>query len=68
MSTIDRPNERIRGGVLYVKGTITVDLVQREPTLLVWEGIYHDNESNGSKLARKLPEDVKNLLAKYPPR
>jgi hypothetical protein len=57
-----------RGGVLYAQGTVTVDLVRRDPKLLVWEGIYHDDESNGSKLAQSLPSDVKKLLSKYPPR
>lgn len=68
LSTADRPSERLRGGVLYAQGTVTVDLVRRDPKLLVWEGIYHDDESNGSKLAQSLPSDVKKLLSKYPPR
>jgi len=68
LSTADRPSERLRGGVLFAQGTVTVDLVRRDPVLLVWKGIYHDDESNGSALARKLPTDVKNLLAKYPPK
>jgi hypothetical protein len=68
VSTIDRPSERLHGGVLYVQGTVTVDLVRRDPRLLIWEGIYHDDESNGSKLAQSLPSDVKKLLSKYPPK
>jgi hypothetical protein len=68
LSTADRPSERLRGGVLYAQGTVTVDLVRREPKLLVWEGVYHDDESNGSKLAQSLPSDVKKLLSKYPPK
>jgi hypothetical protein len=67
-STADRPSERLRGGVLYAQGTVTVDLIRREPKLLVWEGIYHDDEDNGSKLAQSLPSDVKKLLSKYPPK
>jgi len=68
VSTTDRASDRIRGGDLYARGAITVDLVSREPKLLVWEGIYHDDESNGSKLAQKLPSDLKKLLSKYPPK
>ena len=68
VSTADRPSERLHGGVLYAKGTVTVDLVRREPKVLVWEGIYHDDESNGSKLAQSLPSDIKKLLSKYPPK
>ena len=68
VSTADRPSERLRGGVLYAQGSVTVDLVRRDPKLLVWEGIYHDDESNGSKLAQSLPSDVKKLLSKYPPK
>jgi hypothetical protein len=45
-----------------------LDLVRRDPKLLIWEGIYHDDESNGSKLAQSLPSDVKKLLSKYPPK
>lgn len=68
VSTADRPSERLRGGVLYAQGTVTVDLVRRDPKLLVWEGIYHDDESNGPKLAQSLPSKVKKLLSKYPPK
>jgi len=68
VSTADEPNRRFRGGDLYIEGTVTVDLVRREPSLLVWEGIYHENEDNGSKYAQKLPADVKKLLRKYPPK
>jgi len=68
VSTADEPNRRLRGGDLYVEGTVTVDLVRREPSLLVWEGIFHENEINGSKFAQQLPADVKKLLTKYPPK
>ena len=68
LSTADQPSQRLRGGDLYVEGTVTLDLVRREPSLLVWEGIFHDTEDNGSKLAQKFPKDVKKLLSKYPPK
>ena len=68
LSTADQPSRRLRGGYLYAEGSVTVDLVRREPSLLVWEGIFRDTEDNGSKLAQKLPKDVKKLLAKYPPK
>jgi len=68
VSTADRPSERLHGGVLYAQGTVTVDLVRRDPKLLIWEGIYHDDEGNGSKLAQSLPSDIKKLLSKFPPK
>ncbi len=49
VSTADRPSERLRGGILYAQGTVTVDLVRRDPRLLVWEGIYHDDEEQWFK-------------------
>jgi hypothetical protein len=30
--------------------------------------VYRDDESTGSKLVQKLPEDAKKLLARYPPK
>jgi hypothetical protein len=37
-------SRRLRGGVLYAQGTVTVDLVRRDPILL-WKGIFHDDEA-----------------------
>jgi hypothetical protein len=68
VSTADRPSERLLGGVIFIRGTITVDLVRRDSKLLLWKGIYRDDEKNGPKLAQSLPSDIKKLLAQYPPR
>jgi hypothetical protein len=54
--------------VRYTQGTIDVGLTAREANLLVWQGIYRNDESNGSKLAQKLPSDAKKLIAQYPPK
>jgi hypothetical protein len=68
VSTADRPSERLLGGVIFVRGAITVDLVKRDSKLLLWKGIYRDDEKNGPKLAQSLPSDIKKLLAQYPPK
>jgi hypothetical protein len=68
----------IRGGMVirgmgpqpvrYSEGMLAIDVTLRESNLLVWQGIYRDQESKGSKLAQKLPADAKKLLSKYPPK
>jgi Domain of unknown function (DUF4136) len=58
-----------RGGpAAFSQGTLVIDLVKRDPKILVWRGVYRDNEKNNAKLAQKLPDDVKKTLAQYPPR
>jgi hypothetical protein len=54
--------------VRYSEGMLAIDITTREAKLLVWQGIYRDEESTGSKLAKKLPADAKKLLSKYPPK
>jgi hypothetical protein len=36
--------------------------------LLIWRGVYRDNEKNSSKFTEKLPGDAKTLLSQYPPK
>ncbi|SRR5579885_3486041 len=52
---------------LRTEGTLVVDLLDRDSRELVWRGIYVDDESNPSKLAKKLDDDVKKLFDKFPP-
>ena len=66
-TTGTRPGEG-RPGMVYVQGTLNIELFSREQKLLVWEGIYRDREDNASQLARRYPEDAKVLLMQYPPK
>ena len=54
--------------VRYTEGTLVIDLTRPVDTTPVWRGVYRDDESTGSKLMQKLPEDATRLLAKYPRR
>lgn len=54
--------------VSFTEGTLVIDLAQREPGNLVWHGVYRRPRDNASKLAQKLPGDVKKLLSDYPPK
>ena len=72
------PSPGMRGGIVikatgpenrrYTQGVVALDITTREPRLLIWQGIYRNDESNSSKLAQKLPGDVKKLLSQYPPK
>lgn len=52
----------------YTEGTLVIDLSRPADTMPVWRGTYRDDESTGSKLMQKIPEDAKKLLARYPQR
>jgi hypothetical protein len=52
----------------FTEGTLVIDLRDRDAREMVWRGIYRDDESNRSKLASKLPDDVKKLFSEYPPK
>ena len=54
--------------VRFTEATLVIDLVRPGDPVPIWRGVYRDDESTGSKLVQKLPEDAKKLLAKYPPR
>ena len=51
-----------------IEGNFIMDL--RDPTTgsLVWHGIATEEEPNAAKLAEKLEDMVKKLIAKYPPK
>jgi hypothetical protein len=53
--------------VLYTQGTLVIDLSNASNSLL-WRGTWRDQERNGPKLSRKLSEDARKLLSKYPPK
>lgn len=57
-----------RKGTLYVQGTLTIDMFDREQNKLVWEGIYRDLEDTASRLARRYHVDAKTLLSEFPPK
>lgn len=52
----------------FSEGTLVIDLTAPAPGGLVWRGVYHDNEKNSTKLAKKFPDDAKKLLSAYPPK
>ena len=58
-----------RGGApAFSQGTLVIDLIIRDSNMMVWRGVYRDNERNNAKLAQKLPEDARKTLSEYPPR
>lgn len=54
--------------VRYTEGTLVIDLTRPGHTNPVWRGVYRDDEETGSELVRKLPEDAKKLIDRYPRR
>jgi len=52
----------------FTERTLVIDLRDRDSREMVWRDIYRDDENNRSKLAGKLPEDVKKLFSEYPPK
>jgi len=52
----------------YKEGTLIIDLNDRLAKAMVWHGIYRDDESKASKIRDKLPDHVKKLFEKYPPK
>ena len=69
---LGQPGTIIRGtgpeSVRFSEGTLIIDLTTRDAGTLVWRGVYREQESNGSKLAQKLPRDAKSIISKYPPK
>ena len=60
-----------RGGrgaepVDFIEGTLVIDVSTAQPALLVWRGVYRDDEKNSAKFAQKLMGDAKKLLSQYP--
>ena len=57
-----------RGGpAAFSQGTLVIDLVKRAANSLMWRSVFRDNQKNNSRLAQKLPEDVKKSFPAYPP-
>ena len=54
--------------VSFTEGTLVIGLTGREPGTVVWHGVYRRPKDSASKLAQKLPGDVKKLLSEYPPK
>jgi hypothetical protein len=52
--------------VRFTQGTVVIDLSRSGDPAPVWRGTYEDEESTGSKLVAKLPDDAKKLLARLP--
>jgi hypothetical protein len=67
ITTIDYQAQR-GGPSVHVEGTLVIDLTDRNLRILAWRGVYRDTESNAIRLSSKFTEDVKTLLAEYPPR
>src|SRR5262245_22203276 len=52
--------------VRFTEGVLVIDLSRPGDTAPVFRGTYRDDESTGSRLMQKLPEDAKKILGKYP--
>ena len=52
--------------VRYTAGTLVIDLSRPDETEPVWRGVYRDDETTGSKLMQKLPDDARKLIDRYP--
>ena len=50
----------------FTQGTLEITLTKPGEKEPIWRGIYRDDESTGSTLMLKLPEDAKKLIARYP--
>ena len=56
----------IRRPIRIAEGTLIIDIFRRDDADPIWRGVYRDDERTGSKLTQKLPQDAKQLIAKYP--
>src|SRR5207237_8378232 len=54
--------------VRFTEATLVIDLTSRQSASVVWHGVYLRHEERASKLAEKLPGDVKKLFSEYPPK
>ena len=55
-----------RRPIRIAEGTLVIDIFRRTGSDPIWRGIYRDDERTGSKLVRRIPEDAKKLLRRYP--
>ena len=58
--------EPLPGPVDFTEITMVLDLLQAGSNALVFRGVYHDDEKDMEKLAKRLPKDAATLLAEYP--
>ena len=54
--------------LMFTVGMLVIDLMRPDDPTPVWRGVYRDDESTGSKLVQKLPEDATRLIDRYPKR
>jgi hypothetical protein len=73
IATEVRPRDRlppgsVQGGAqdTFIEGVLVLDMTARSSGLLIWRGVYRDNESNSAKLAKNLHANAKKLLTQYP--
>lgn len=52
----------------FVEGTLVLDFVQQSSGLLVWRGVYRNNERDSGRFAHAVVAYPKSLLAEFPPR
>jgi len=57
-----------RRDLLITEGTLVIDLTKAGDSAPFWRGVYRDDESAGSKLMQRLPDDARKLIAEYPRR
>ena len=50
----------------FTEGTLVIDVIRADTKALVWRGVYHDTDSDASRVAAALPEHVKTLLSQFP--
>jgi hypothetical protein len=51
----------------FVEGVLVLDLTARSSGLLVWRGVYRDNERDSARVGQRLPDYARQLFVKYPP-
>jgi hypothetical protein len=52
----------------FVEGTLVLDLLQQSTGLLVWRGVYRNNERDSAHFGHDVVAYPKALLAQFPPR
>ncbi|WP_081703082.1 DUF4136 domain-containing protein [Desulfuromonas sp. TF] len=66
-----RWRRRAEGGVQqesYRKGTLIIELIDREKNTLVWRGVTSRPIGDRQDASTKTPEAVREILSQYPPR
>jgi short subunit dehydrogenase-like uncharacterized protein len=64
----DRPPARGLGPQprRFTEGTLVIDVSKTGDADPIWRGTYRDDESTGSKLVQKLPDDARKLIDRLP--